>query len=149
MHLQISRLGRPGLNIPRKEFSEMVAESASKKSYVAERIRAHECSWIRHRAIPMSKQDLHAKTPCMLENDCTLKAMEEYMTRAGELGSSQKAVSDYWSSLFRCRRKRRHIGGQSSSNRERTIGRHGTQVDMPQRLSLEGSGRNTVIVWGE
>jgi hypothetical protein len=66
----------------------------------------------------MSKQDLHAKTPCMLEDDGTLKAMEEYMTRAGELASSQglsKAVSDYWSSLYSDADENDHTPGASQA----------------------------------
>jgi hypothetical protein len=98
MHIQLMRMGRAGQTATRKELSFRVAGWYSKKGWLAQRIRSHECSWIRQRTIPSSRQGLHAKTQCLLEDEGTLIAVEEYMTRAGKLPTRAglvKAVSDY------------------------------------------------------
>ncbi|KAA8903597.1 hypothetical protein FN846DRAFT_919925 [Sphaerosporella brunnea] len=85
----------------RTELSLQVAQHSLKKSYVAKGIRLHETSWITKRVIPEGAQGRHAKTPCMLEDEGTLMAFEEYMTGEGKLATGPglaNAITEYWRS---------------------------------------------------
>ncbi|KAA8900001.1 hypothetical protein FN846DRAFT_1023131 [Sphaerosporella brunnea] len=85
----------------RTELSLQVAQHSLKKSYVAKRIRLHETSWITKRVIPEGAQGRHAKTPCMLEDEGTLMAFEEYMAGEGKLATGPglaSAITEYWRS---------------------------------------------------
>ncbi|KAA8913471.1 hypothetical protein FN846DRAFT_929236 [Sphaerosporella brunnea] len=109
-HLQVqalicAQLANTGLNgrctKTRSELSRAVAKRSLKKGYVAKRIASHEISWITKREIPKSYQGLHAKTICMLEDEGTLMAFEEYMTGEGKLATGPglaNAITEYWRS---------------------------------------------------
>jgi hypothetical protein len=60
----------------------------------------------------------------MLEDEGTRRVVEEYMTAAGELASSQglaKAVSDYWASLDSDAEENDHTLGPTREQREKGL----------------------------
>jgi hypothetical protein len=79
-----------------------VAKHSMKKKYVAQRIRAHESLWMKHRAIPESGQEKNARVSCMLENPGTCQAMDQYISGAGRHANSHglaDEVTEYWNTL--------------------------------------------------
>jgi hypothetical protein len=120
MHLM--RMGRGGQKATPKELSFTVAACYSKKGWVAHQIR---CMWFRPQRIASSKQGLHAKTQCLLEDKDTLIAVEEYMIGGGKLATRAglaQAVTEYWSRLDR------HAGEDRDSD-ETTSGPRQAQID--------------------
>ena len=72
------------------------------KSFVAERIRLHECQWVKYRTIPESGQGKNARIACMLEDQGTCMAMDEYISSVGKYANSDglaQAVTGYWQTL--------------------------------------------------
>jgi hypothetical protein len=91
--------------------------------------------------MPSSRQGLHAKTQCLLEDEATLISVEEYMTGAGKLATRAglaTAVSDYWSSVDR--------NANADNDDDDTTGHTQTQIDrgLSERTASEGMKRRVI-----
>jgi hypothetical protein len=104
--LQIANIHKNDQNNSKLEtrdtMSNNVASNSKGRTFVVRRIRSHECSWIKKRIIPTSRQGRYPKITCGLEDEGTARTVEEYIKTAGKRANSKglvDAVTNYWQSL--------------------------------------------------
>jgi hypothetical protein len=68
----------------RKECAMNVAICYQKGRKVQERILRLERGWVRHRKMPISGQGKNSKMLCMLEDEGTMIAVQEFLATAGQ-----------------------------------------------------------------